>query len=87
MLAAAGYCLLGPWLLYRGYVVVGALAMIISASAPLVAQIALTDSEMPGTALLFMLMSPLPLVVLVGRVLFLLMRGFRRLAQFREQIL
>ncbi|MCP1469697.1 hypothetical protein J3E64_001379 [Sphingobium sp. OAS761] len=86
LISMASYLMLGPWLLYRQQFLVGALSMCLAAAAPLFAQVALTDSDMPGTALLMMIMLPLPVLIFMGRILFLMVRAVRQTFQNWGQV-
>ena len=80
-LALAAFFLLGPWLFYRRHFLLGAATMCIAAVAPPSTQVMLTDSDSPATVILAILMLPVPMAALVGRLAFLGWRGVGRMGR------
>jgi hypothetical protein len=66
------YLAAGPYLIFRGRIFTGSLVMALAAILPVAAEVWFTDSEMPGPALLAIVLLPIPVLIAIGRSIFLI---------------
>ncbi|MGX7925796.1 hypothetical protein ACWPMX_04385 [Tsuneonella sp. HG094] len=74
----------GPYFIFRGRIFLGCLVMALASITPVAAEVWFTDSEIPGPALLAVVLLPFPVLIAIGRTIYLLF-GLARSAAVRNK--